>query len=397
MKRIKNYDNLAKEDLIYSLLKSEGNPAERSYMKYFNNSTNDDSFVDEIKSKINDIMLIISRLGNIVIKKDKKKITKELYEIEKKQNLSDNEKEKIYDHLVKLANTLDKKEEHKHGDHDDLDYSGIRELENLFGDTDNDDNYYKPVLLRSSFKKIINIMKAEKIKDKKKLSVKEYLYVIMSHLADLINEQKNNRDESNESKIQLNMGLNFISSNDTGEIRTFFVEIIDRILKSFLSNYQNEEKILRNGSNFVSESVDSLSYHIHKTNLKRGKSYIKSPEWILNKRATINPKNKDNKCFQYSITVALNHQNIENHPERISNIKPFIDQYNWEGIDFPSGIKDWKKFEKNNKTITLNILYVPFNTNRINLAYKSKYNRKRKNQVVLLMITNGKQSDGTDK
>ena len=94
-------------------------------------------------------------------------------------------------------------------------------------------------------------------------------------------------------------------------------DIIKRLPKSFLTNYQNEEKILRNGSNFVFESVDLLSYHIHKTNLKREKSYIKSPEWILNKRATINPKNKDNKCFQYSITVALNHQNIGYHPERI--------------------------------------------------------------------------------
>ena len=72
---------------------------------------------------------------------------------------------------------------------------------------------------------------------------------------------------------------------------------------------------------------------------KSGKPYIKSPEWVVNKRATINPKNKDNKYFQYSIVVALNHQNIENHPERISNIEPFIDQCNWEGIDFPSGIK----------------------------------------------------------
>ena len=180
------------------------------------------------------------------------------------------------------------------------------------------------------------------------------------------------------------------SSNET-------VEIINRVLKSFLINYQNEEKILRNGSNFVFESVDSLSYHIHKTNLKRGKSYIKSPEWILNKRATINPKNNDNKCFQYSITAALNHQNIENHPERISNIKPFIGKYNWKDIDFPAGIKAWKKFEQNNKEIALNILYAPHSTKTINLAYKSKYNRKRKNQVVLLMITNGKQSDGTDK
>ena len=89
---------------------------------------------------------------------------------------------------------------------------------------------------------------------------------------------------------------------------------------------------MRKGSNFVFESVDLLSYHIHKTSLKRGQSYMKSPEWVINKRATINPKNKDKKCFQYSTTVALNHQKIENHPERIPNIEPFIDQYNWESI-----------------------------------------------------------------
>ena len=101
--------------------------------------------------------------------------------------------------------------------------------------------------------------------------------------------------------------------------------------------------------------------------------------------------------FQYSITATLNHQNVGNHPERISNIKPFIDQYNQEGIDFPSGIKDWKKFERNNKTIALNILFIPHNKKTINLAYKSKYNCKRENQVVLSMITNGKQSDEVDK
>ena len=64
-------------------------------MEYFNNSTN-----DEIKSKINDIRLILSRLGNIVNKNHRKKIKNELYEIEKRQNLSDNEKEKIYGVLL---------------------------------------------------------------------------------------------------------------------------------------------------------------------------------------------------------------------------------------------------------------------------------------------------------
>ena len=84
-----------------------------------------------------------------------------------------------------------------------------------------------------------------------------------------------------------------------------------------MQRYQKglQEKMI--GSDFIFESVDLLHYHLHKTSLKRGKSYIKSPEWLRNKGATINPKNNDDNCFQYATTVALNHQNIENHPERI--------------------------------------------------------------------------------
>ena len=232
--------------------------------------------------------------------------------------------------------------------------------------------------------------------------------MVMSGLALLINKKKNDRTEW---KIQLNMAVNFISTDDAGKILPFCVHsdneeirlgkeadnIISSLLKSLLSNYREEEKILRTGSNFVFESIDLLAVYIHKINLKRGKSYIKSPDWILYKRVTINPKNKDNKCSQYSITVALNHQEIENHPERISNIKPFIDKYNWKDIDFPAGVKDWEKFEKNNKEVALNILYAPPNKEEIRVAYKSKYNRKHKDQVVLLMITNNKQSDEVDK
>ena len=176
----------------------------------------------------------------------------------------------------------------------------------------------------------------------------------MPYLHDIINDHKAVRNESKEWKIQITMHVNFVSSKDTGETRTIFVrsdneeislenetdDIIKRLLYSFLNNYQKEEIVLRKESGFVFESVDLLSYHVHKTSLKRGKSYIKSPEWVLNKRATINPKNKDNNCFQYSKSVALNHQNIGNHPERISNIKPFTYKYNWDGIDFLGGIKD---------------------------------------------------------
>ena len=124
LRRIKNRDKLKKEGLITSLLKSESSNAEHNYMKHFNINTNvdndnnnknnnNDAYDGKVRDKISDIRMILSRLGNTITNNDRKKIKKELYEIEKKQNLSDREKEEIYDHLVELVKTLDKKEKYK--------------------------------------------------------------------------------------------------------------------------------------------------------------------------------------------------------------------------------------------------------------------------------------------
>ena len=75
-------------------------------------------------------------------------------------------------------------------------------------------------------------------------------------------------------------------------------------------------------------------------------------------KATINPKYADDKCFQYAVTAALNYEEIDLRPERVPNIKLFINKYNWKGINYPSKIDEWKKFEKNNPTIALFIFYI---------------------------------------
>ena len=59
-------------------------------------------------------------------------------------------------------------------------------------------------------------------------------------------------------------------------------------------------------------------------------------------------------------------------------------------MNFPTSKKDWKKFELSNKSIALNLLYVPYNTEEIRHAYKSKHSLNCKNQITLLMITDGK-------
>ena len=86
--------------------------------------------------------------------------------------------------------------------------------------------------------------------------------------------------------------------------------------------------------------------------------------------------------------MALNLDKIKKDPQRISKIKPFIDRYNWKDIDFPSTSKDWRKFELNNE-VALNILYIPHNNKKMQVAYISKNNLTCNKQVISLMITNG--------
>ena len=152
LRRIRNIGNLTKEDLIIALLKSVNSTAEHNFEKLFDNNTDDDDTNDgKIRGKISVIRMILSRLGNTVANNDRNKINKKLYETEKKKTLSNKEKENTYDDLVELAKAFDIKEKNKYHDRDDQDNYQIREIENLF-DNDNDDDYYKPILVESSFK-----------------------------------------------------------------------------------------------------------------------------------------------------------------------------------------------------------------------------------------------------
>ena len=154
------------------------------------------------------------------------------------------------------------------------------------------------------------------------------------------------------------MAINFISSKDSDETRTMHTKsnnveimmgsetnkIMEEVFASFLQKYQEGLEESMRGSDFVYDSIDVLYHSLNKVNLSRGRSYIDSSKWLKNKKAIVSPKNKDDKCFQYALTVASNFEQIKDHPERISKTKSFIDKCNWKEIDFPSHSKDWKKF-----------------------------------------------------
>ena len=196
-------------------------------------------------------------------------------------------------------------------------------------------------------------------------------------------------------KIQISMRINFISSKDTGETRTIYVwsinesimwgsntdDIIRELFRSFLHNYQEELKIIK-GSDFVFESVELMDYKLHRVRLRRGGSYIKSPEWLLHKGATINPKNEnDDECLRWSTISALNYNEIMK--KEFENIFKKIKH---EDKDFSSHQGDWENFEQNIESIALNVLFASENKDEITLVYKSEHNLKQENKVLLLMI-----------
>ena len=97
------------------------------------------------------------------------------------------------------------------------------------------------------------------------------------------------------------------------------------LFESFLQKYEENVQNKMRRSDFEFDSVNLLYYDFNKISLNRGGSYIYSPKWLKDKKSTINPKNNDHKCFQYAVTLALNLDKINKHPQRISKNKPFID------------------------------------------------------------------------
>ena len=204
------------------------------------------------------------------------------------------------------------------------------------------------------------------------------------------NNSNNEENDRAEWKIQLVMQNNFISDKNFEDTCTIYsaskpVEVFmgsdtenatDTLFNTILNRIQQAiETSNERGSGFTHESVALLYYYFQKTEIKRGESYIMSPDWIASKKATINPKNqKYNEYFKWSIIAGLNYNKInEKELKKIEKFKR-ID------ADISSHQRDWKELEQNNTLISLNILFVPHNSEELKLAYKSSYN-KRKNQV----------------
>ena len=124
--------------------------------------------------------------------------------------------------------------------------------------------------------------------------------MIRQYLSNIINDHEDewkNLVSSKYSKVTRFMCIN--SDNIDIMIGYETDEIIEKPFKSLLQRYQKVLEESMRGNEYVYDSVYLLYHRLHKISLNRGRSYIDSPEWLKNKRATINPKNSDVQCFQY--------------------------------------------------------------------------------------------------
>ena len=230
--------------------------------------------------------------------------------------------------------------------------------------------------------------------------------MIRPDLRDLINRRKlieilnnnnnnNNDNDCGEWKIMLRMHVKCISTRSFIETRTMHPKsrqvevyvgsntenVINTLFNTLLQNFQLiQETSDERGSEFIPDSVELLEYELHKINIIRAELYIPSPDWIASKKVTINPKNeKDNECFKWSIIAGLNYNEINE-----KELKKLL-KFKRVDIDFSSHQRYRKKFEQENNLIAVNVLFASHNSEEIKLSYKSSYN-KRKTQVILLMI-----------
>ena len=131
---------------------------------------------------------------------------------------------------------------------------------------------------------------------------------------------------------------------------------MDEVVSAMIEHMkqQIENPALRD-SKFVFDRIIHMDIDFHRLNLTRGSSYIPLPDWLAKKKAIINPKNLDLECFKWAVIAAMRWEEIDRDLQRMSKLRRYEDDFDWDGIKFPASFRDIKRFESRNE-ITINIL-----------------------------------------
>ena len=220
---------------------------------------------------------------------------------------------------------------------------------------------FKPIELEQAFG---GAYRSYRVNGRPKIDVDTLFNRIRKELIGLIKQELKTRTSA---RIQTTVWIRFIRDDDEGQER---VELafnslmtsvyrgseMDQIVDGMIANmkFQIENPVLLN-SRFVFDEFLYLDIDFHQLNLTRGSSYLPLPDWLARKKAIVNPHNDDEECFKWSV-IATENAGMKD-PQCVSNLRKFMDNYDWSGLEFPVSIKDIGKFETRNN-ISVNVLAV---------------------------------------
>ena len=230
---------------------------------------------------------------------------------------------------------------------------------------------FKPIELEQAFG---GAYRSYRINGKPKLDVDTFFNRIRKELIELIKRELKTRTSA---RIQTTAWIRFVrdglprgpgkAHDEEGQERIELAfnslmmsvyrgsetdQIVDRTIANM--KFQVENPALLN-SRFVFDEFLYLDINFHHLNLMRGSSYLPLPDWLVRKKAIVNPHNNHEECFKWSVIAAEN-VGIKD-PKHVSNLRKFMDNYDWSGLEFPVSIKGIGKFETRNN-ISVNVLAV---------------------------------------
>ena len=257
-----------------------------------------------------------------------------------------------------------------------------------------EERLFTPIKEKSAFK---NYVMQYIIKGNPEYGPFEFLEIAKPHIINIMDKNRN-------IKVKLYLYCTMIRKDpDFNEVikRFAFHSIGQKIITEstdLIEVYHEmrdeiEERIKQmdnaEGSGWVFLKVENLTLYTNIWDPIKASSYIDLPKELKNKKAIINMKNEDNKCFLWSVLRALNPK--VDKPERIDkDLKSKESTLNMEGIDYPVSLKNIKRFEKQNPDISVSVLGYSKDERiyplRISEFTKAKKEDERKHNITLLLI-----------
>ena len=220
---------------------------------------------------------------------------------------------------------------------------------------------FKPIELEQAFG---GSYRSYKVNGKPKMDVDTFFNRIRKELLELIERELKTQTSA---RTQTTAWIRFVRDDEEGQER---VELafnslmtsvyrgskMDKIVDGMTTDmkFQIENPALLN-SRFIFDEFLYLDVNFHQLNLMRGSSYLPLPDWLVRKKAIVNPHNDDEECFKWSV-IAVENAGMKD-PQCVSNLRKFTDNYDWSGLELPVSIKDIGKFETRNN-ISVNVLAV---------------------------------------